>query len=70
MYYTPKKKETPVWEKKALSLDEAAAYFGISPAKISKLCRVKGQNFAVSVEGKIFIKREKLEAYLDGMYSI
>lgn len=65
-----KTKETPLWEKKVLTIEEAAAYTGIGQRKLRELCFLKGNTFAVWIGNRLFLRREKMEAFLDKQYSI
>lgn len=55
----------PLWEKKCLTIDEAAVYFGIGSTKIRTLIKQKSCPFVIYMNNKPFIIREKLEKYLD-----
>jgi len=64
------KKETPIWEKSALTLEEAVAYTGIGIVKLRSLTDEKGCDFVLWVGRKRFIRREKLDEYLEKKRSI
>lgn len=73
--YTPEWKITII--KKYLSgegsyerLEEAAAYFNIGMGKIRELSNTEDCPFVLWVGSKRMIKRKKMEAFLDGAYSI
>ena len=57
--------EQPIWEKKCLTLDEAATYFGIGTPKLRMMIKEKRCPFILYMGDKPFIIREKLEKYLD-----
>lgn len=62
------RKEIPVWEKYLLSIDEAAAYFGIGEKRIRALVSIHRDSpttFAVEVGNHIFINKKKFEAFID-----
>lgn len=64
------KKEISICEKSNLTLEEAAAYFGIGVNKLRSLTNDERCPFVLWVGSKRLIKRRKLEEYLDGSYSI
>lgn len=68
--YTPKKKDTPVWEKPLLTIEEANAYSGIGRNKLLELTERKGCKFVVWREKTRIIKREKLDEFIDNAFSI
>lgn len=58
--------DIPVWKKYALSIEEAAAYFGIGENKIRKIISESpNANFYIEVGSHIKIKRELFARYLD-----
>ena len=63
-------KEMPIWEKKWLTLEEAAAYSGIGRNKIRKLSQQKNCSFAIWLGGKLYIIREKLDDFTDKQFRI
>lgn len=60
-----RKAEQSVWKKKCLSIEEAAAYFGIGTQKIRKLIKRKNCSFVMYMSNKPFVLRERMEQYLD-----
>lgn len=64
------KKEVPIWEKSNLTLEEAAAYFGIGINKLRKMSDREDCAFVLWNGTKRLIKRKKLDEYLEGAYSI
>lgn len=52
-----------IWEKKCLTIEEAAAYSGIGVKKLRQLTKMKQCPFVVSVGTQIYIVREKLDDY-------
>lgn len=58
------KKEIPIWEKANLTLEEAAAYFGIGINKLRELTNDKDCPYALWVGSKRLIKRKKMEEFL------
>ena len=60
----------PVWEKANLTLEEAAAYFGIGINKLRDMSNDDGCPFVLWNGNKRLIKRKALEKYLDDSYSI
>ena len=65
-----KNKVVPIWEKAALSIEEAAAYTGIGENKLRELTQYDDCGFVLWVGNKRLIKRKKLEEYIDKAYSI
>ena len=63
-------KETPLWEKKWLTLEEAAAYSGIGRNKLRELSQQKSCPFAILLGGKLYIIREKLDDFTDKQFRI
>lgn len=63
-------KEIPIWEKKWLTLEEAAAYSGIGRNKIRELSQQKNCPFAIWLGGKLYIIREKLDDFTDKQFRI
>jgi excisionase family DNA binding protein len=62
--------EVPIWEKSNLTLEEAAAYFGIGTAKLRRLTDEENCNFVLFNGSKRLIKRKPLEKYLESEFSI
>ena len=62
--------EVPIWEKNALTLEEAAAYFGIGVNTLRRISSDDRCPFVLWVGTKRLIKRRKLEEYLDRTFSI
>lgn len=59
------KKETPIWEKTHLTLEEASAYFNIGVHTIRRLVHTDNHSFAVYLGRKPYIKRIEFEKYLE-----
>ena len=59
-----------VWEKGNLSLEEAAAYFGIGINKLRDMSNDENCPFVLWNGSKWLIKRKALEKYLESSYSI
>ena len=55
------KYEVPIWEKYCLTLDEAAAYFGIGVNKLREMSDEPNCQFVIFNGSKRLIKRRKLE---------
>lgn len=62
--------KVPVWEKANLSLEEAAAYFGIGINKLRDMSNDENCLFVLWNGSKWLIKRKALEKYLESSYSI
>ena len=63
-------KKVPVWEKANLSLEEAAAYFGIGINKLRDRTNEENCPFVLWNGNKRLIKRKQLERFLETAYSI
>ena len=59
-----------IWEKAALTIEEAAAYTGIGENKLRELTQSDDCDYVIWVGNKRLIKRKKFEEYLDKVYSI
>ena len=59
-----------MWEKANLTLDEAAAYFGIGVNKIREMTNDERCKYVLWVGNKRLIKKKLFEKYLDEQYSI
>ena len=53
------KQEVPIWEKANLTIDEAAAYFGIGTNKLREITSNPDCEFVIRVGAKRLIKRKK-----------
>ena len=62
--------KVPVWEKANLSLEEAAAYFGIGINKLRDMTNDESCSFFLWNGNKRLIKRKQLERFLETAYSI
>ena len=62
-------KKVPVWEKANLSLEEAAAYFGIGINKLRDMTNEQNCRFVLWNGNKRLIKRKQLERLLEIAYS-
>ncbi len=65
-----KKQSVPVWEKRNLTLEEAAAYFGIGTSKLRELTNTDECDFVLWIGTKRLIKRVQFEQYLDKVKSV
>ena len=63
-------KDVPIWEKSALTLEEAAAYFGIGINKIRELTNARDCDFVLWVGNKRLIKRKRFDRFIEQSYSI
>lgn len=58
-------------EKYALTIHEAALYFGIGETRIRQLCAEQpNSNFILKVNTKTLIKRKLFEHYLDKTFTL
>ena len=64
------KQEVPIWEKANLTIEEAAAYFGIGMNKLREPTEEEQCKFVLFVGTKRLIKRRLFEQYLEQAYSI
>lgn len=64
------KHEVPIWEKSNLTLEEAAAYFGIGINKLREMSDDERCTFVLWNGTKRLIKRKELDEYLSKTYSI
>ena len=62
--------DVPIWEKNTLTLEEAAAYFGIGINKLRDMSNDENCPFVLWNGSKRLIKRKALEKYLESSYSI
>lgn len=61
-----RKIEVPIWEKTNLTIEEAAALFGIGQNKLREL--VKEQNtYTLDIGTKKMIKRKQFEKFLENV---
>lgn len=61
----------PVWEKYALSIEEAAAYFRIGEHKLRNLINEsKNTDYLLWNGNRVQIKRAKFEKYIDNLEAI
>lgn len=58
-------KQIPIWEKYALTLDEAASYTNIGINTLRELANNPQNNFVLYVGKKRLFKRKLLEEYLN-----
>ena len=64
------KVEVPVWEKEALTLEEAAAVTGIGINKLRDISNSKDCDFVLWVGTKRLLKRKQLNKFISETYSI
>ena len=64
------KQEVPIWEKANLTIDEAAAYFGIGTNKLREITSNPDCEFVIRVGAKRLIKRKKFERYLEDVDTV
>lgn len=60
----------PVWEKVALTLEEAAAFSNIGINRIREITNNENCPFVLFVGNKRLIKRKSFEKYLEQAFSI
>ena len=64
------KPKVPVWEKKNLTVEEAAALFNIGENKIRELSNDDNCDFVLWVGNKRLIKKNLFEKFLEKTFSI
>lgn len=64
------KYEVPLWEKANLTIEEAAAYFGIGENKLRELTNDDNCKFVLWIGTKRLIKRRQFEQYLEHAFSL
>ena len=64
------KYEVPIWEKANLTLEEAAAYFGIGINKLLDLTSNDHCPYVLWIGSKWLIKRRAFERYLEMAFSV
>ena len=64
------KYEVPIWLKANLTLEEAAAYFGIGINKLREITESDHCPWVLGVGSKRLINRKNMEEYLSRLYSI
>ena len=60
----------PIWEKANLSMEEAAAYFGIGINKLREMTNEDNCPIVLWNGSKRMIKRKAFEKFLEAAYSI
>lgn len=65
-----KNRQVPIWEKAALTLDEAAEYSGIGIHKLRELTDRKNCSFVLWNGNRRLIKRKQLDEFIEESYSI
>ena len=64
------KQEVPIWEKANLTIDEAAAYFGIGTNKLREITSNPDCEFVIRVGAKRLIKRKKFDRYFEDVDTV
>lgn len=64
------KYDVPIWNKANLTIEEAAAYFGIGMNKLRELTEDEHCKFVLYIGSKRLIKRQMFEKYLEQAYSL
>ena len=64
------KYEVPLWEKANLTIEEAAAYFGIGENKLREITNDDNCKFVLWIGTKRLIKRKQFEQYLEHTFSL
>ena len=64
------KPSVPIWEKAALTLEEAAAYSNIGINKLREVTNDEKCNFVFYVGTKRLIKRKRFDQFIDTLFSL
>ena len=64
------KYEVPLWHKSNLSIEEAAAYSGISRDKLYEMTNRENCPFVLLIGHRRLIKRQVFDEYIANMYSV
>ena len=64
------KYDVPIWNKANLTIEEAAAYFGIGMNKFRELTEDENCKFVFYIGSKRLIKQQMFEKYLEQAYSL
>ena len=62
--------DVPIWEKKWLNIEEAAAYSGIGQIKLRELAMQRQCRFVVMNGTQICIVRQKFDDFIDKQFKI
>ena len=63
--------EIPIWERYALTIKEAAAYYHIGEDKLRNIIKTyPDENFSLQISSKCLIKRKQFEEFLDNSTTI
>ena len=62
--------EISFWKKSSLTIDEAAAYYGIGKNKLREITEDENCPFVLWIGTKRLIKRRKFDEYIEKVYSI
>lgn len=65
-----KRELVPVWQKVVLTVEEASAYSGIGINKLRDISDKPDCDFVLWVGNRRMFKREKLDKYLQKVYSV
>lgn len=62
-----RERELPIWEKKCLTIDEAAEYSGVGRTLLRKLVAQRNCPFVLMSGNQYFIVREKFDTYINSV---
>lgn len=65
-----KKHEIPIWEKACMTIEEAAAYSGISDKTLRNRIKEQNYDFILKIGTKTLVKRKKFEKFIDSSDAI
>ena len=63
-------KKVPIWEKANLTIEEAAAYFGIGENKLRSMTGGEDCAFVLWVGNKRLIKKRLFDKFIEQAYSV
>ncbi len=70
MNKSEKREVVPVWERTALTLEEAAAYTGIGVRKLRQMTDSPTCDYVFWVGTRRMIKRRKMDEFLEQAFSV
>ena len=60
----------PIWEKAAITVEEAAAYTGIGENRLREITLDEDCEFVLWVGSRRLLKRKKLEEFIEKQFSL
>ena len=65
-----KTEAVPIWEKAAITVEEAAAYTGIGENRLREITLDEDCDFVLWVGSRRLLKRKKLEEFIEKQFSL